>query len=85
MTESGSQDTKIIDPEALEAIMFVVDITRAIQEKLMRFSHEVRCLCHNMSDYCPHQNLRCWEKKAMIWDDHLKRCSNHLIFCGICH
>ena len=30
MTESGSQDTKIIDPEALKAIMFAVDIARSI-------------------------------------------------------
>ena len=85
MTESGSQDTKVINPEALEAIMFAADIARSIQEKPMRFSHEVRCLCHDMSDYYPHQNLGCWEQETTIWDDHLKRCSKHPIFCGICH
>ena len=85
MTESGSQDTKVIDPEALKAIMFAADIARSIQEKPMRFSHKVRHLYQDMSDYCLHQNLECWEKEAIIWDDHLKRCSNHPIFCGICH
>ena len=30
MTESGSQDTEIINPEALKAIMFAVDIARSI-------------------------------------------------------
>ena len=54
MTESGSQDTKVINPEALEVIMFTADIARFIQEKPTRFSYEVRCLYHNMSDYCPH-------------------------------
>ena len=85
MTESGSQDIKVIDPEALKAIMFAADIAKSIWEKPMRFSHKVRHLCHDMSNYCLHQNLECWEKETTIWDNHLKRCSKHPIFCGICH
>ena len=84
-TEAGSQSTKEISSETLEAVLFAADIARSIQEKPTRFFHEVRCLCYDMSDYCLHQNLGCWEQEAMIWDEHLKRCPNHPIFCDICH
>ena len=84
-TEAGSQSTEEISSETLEAVLFTADIARSIWEKPMRFSHKVRHLCQDMSDYYPHQNLGCWEQEAMIWDEHLKRCSNHPIFYGICH
>ena len=84
-TEAGSQSTEEIGSETLEAVLFAADIARSIREKPTRFSHEVRRLCYDMSDYCPHQNLGCWERETTIWDEHLKRCPNHPIFCGICH
>ena len=84
-TEAGSQSTEEISAETLEAVLFAADIARSIREKPTRFSHEVRHLCYDMSNYCPHQNLRCWEQETTIWDEHLKRCPNHPIFCDICH
>ena len=84
-TEAGSQSTKEISSETLEAVLFAANIVRSIQEKLTRFSHKVRQLCYDLSNYCPHQSLGCWEWETTSWDEHLQRCPNHPTFCGICH
>ena len=60
-TEAGSQSTEEISSEMLEVILFAAGIAQSIWEKPERFSHEMRQLFYNLSNYCLHQNLGCWE------------------------
>ena len=83
--DSISQDTEGISPEELESTLFMVEIVRAIQEKPKRFSDGVRQLLQNLEDYCPHQNMQCWEGTHEEWDEHLLRCSQHPIICKTCY
>ena len=66
------------------AAYFIDDVVLSIQEDPKRFSNGLRKLFCDLSNYCPHQNLECWEQKDETWDEHLQKCDRHPDICRYC-
>ena len=66
------------------AAYFIDDVILSLQENPKRFSTGLKKLFSELSSYCPHQNMECWENEDETWDEHLQRCDKHPFICPHC-
>ena len=66
------------------AAYFIDDVVISLQENPKRLSKGLKELFNELNTYCPHQNLKCWERTNETWDEHLRKCDQHPYTCPYC-